>query len=49
MGLISKIRKSLYGSAKLLGDVDAVKKGKIAQRIKNRLIGKITGRFISKK
>jgi hypothetical protein len=49
MGLISKIRKSLYGSAKLLGDVDAVKKGKIAQRIKNRVIGKITSRFISKK
>jgi hypothetical protein len=48
MGLISKIRKSLYGSAKLLGDVDAVKKGK-AQRIKNRIIGKITSRFISKK
>jgi hypothetical protein len=49
MGLLNKIRSALYGSAKILGDVNAVKKGKIKQRIKNRIIGKITSRFIKKK
>lgn len=42
---ISKIRTILYTVAKYLGDVDAVRKGRVKQRIKNRLIGKITGRL----
>lgn len=42
---ISKIRTILYTLAKYLGDVDAIRKGRIKQRIKNRLIGKVTGRF----
>lgn len=49
MGLISKIRSALYSSAKLLGDINAVQKGKVGQRIKNRIIGKLTSRLISKK
>lgn len=42
---ISKIRSILYTIAKILGDVDAVRKGTIKQRIRNRIIGKFTGRM----
>ena len=42
---ISKIRTILYTVAKYLGDIDAVRKGRVKQRIKNRLIGKVTGRL----
>lgn len=37
---INKIRKALYTSAKILGDVNAMKKGKLGNRIVNRMIGK---------
>lgn len=37
---INKIRKALYTSAKILGDVNAMKKGKLGKRIVNRMIGK---------
>lgn len=46
MGLISKIRNALYTSARVLGDVDAVKKGKVKRRIKNRILGKIAGNIL---
>jgi|TARA_B110000977_G_C11088670_1_gene495850 hypothetical protein len=42
------IRKLLYGTAKVLGDVNAVQKGKVGQRLVNRIMGKITGRFLGK-
>lgn len=42
---ISKIRSVLYKSAKILGDVDAARKGRIWQRLYNRGIGKIFSRF----
>ncbi|WP_273130027.1 hypothetical protein [Bacillus weihaiensis] len=45
---INKIRSLLYGSAKILGDVNAVKKGKIGQRIGRRIVGKITGRLMGR-
>lgn len=48
MGAISKIRSLLYGTAKVLGDVNAVAKGKIGKRIKNRLLGKVTGKILKK-
>lgn len=49
MGLtIGKVRTALYKTAKYLGDVDAVRKGRIAQRIKNRILGKISGRILRK-
>lgn len=41
---ISKIRSLLYLAARILGDINAVKRGKVKQRIKNRVKGKITGR-----
>lgn len=45
---INKVRSVLYGAAKFLGDVNAVKKGKIGQRIVRRTAGKATNKFLSK-
>lgn len=45
---INKTRGFLYWLAKLLGDINAVKKGKVAQRLRNRGIGKITSRIFKK-
>ena len=45
---ISKIRGILYGTAKLLGDINAVNKGKVGQRIERRILGKIAGRIMGK-
>lgn len=42
------LRSFLYGFAKFLGDVNAVQKNKIPQRIGRRVVGKITGRLLSK-
>lgn len=46
--MINKIRGVLYFLAKILGDINAVQKGKIGQRIVRRGAGKITGRLLSK-
>ena len=43
---INKIRSLLYKTAKFLGDVNAVRKGKIKQRIKNRIVGKYASKRI---
>lgn len=43
---ISKIRTILYTTAKYLGDIDAVRKGRIKERLWNRVIGKITSKFL---
>ena len=48
MGKISKLRSVLYTTAKVLGDVDAVKKGKVGKRVKNRIKGKIAGKLLGK-
>ena len=44
---IGKIRSILYKSGKVLGDINAVKRGTIGHRLANRISGKITSRFIS--
>lgn len=41
---INKVRESLYRLARLLGDVNAIQKGKVGRRIGRRIAGKITGR-----
>jgi hypothetical protein len=41
---ISSTRRLLYTLARLLGDVNAVKKGKVGKRVGRRLVGKATGR-----
>jgi hypothetical protein len=45
---INKLRSFLYGTAKILGDVNAVKKGKIGKRIARRTAGKVTSKFMNK-
>lgn len=42
------MRSFLYFIAKLMGDFNAVKKGKIGQRIGRRAAGKVTGRLFGK-
>lgn len=38
------LRSFLYALARLLGDVNAVKKGKVGRRVARRAAGKATGR-----
>ena len=42
------LRNSLYKAARLLGDANAVKKGKPGKRIVRRGAGKLTGKGLSK-
>jgi hypothetical protein len=42
--VITLIRTILYGSAKYLGDLSAILKGRVIVRIFRRIAGKITGR-----
>lgn len=41
-------RSMLYALGKLLGDVNAVKRGTIGKRIARRAAGKITGRGLGR-
>jgi len=45
---IGKTRGFLYTLARLLGDVNAVNKGKVGRRIARRAAGKVTGRSLGK-
>ena len=45
---IGKIRRAAYKTGKVLGDVNAVKRGKVAKRVKNRLVGKLLGKAVGK-
>ena len=45
---INKVRGLLYALARLLGDVNAIVKGKVGTRIGRRLAGKLTGRLLGK-
>lgn len=45
---MNKIRGFLYGLAKLLGDINAVNKGKVGRRAGRRVVGKIAGRTMRK-
>jgi len=45
---ISHIRGVLYSTAKILGDVNAVRKGTVGKRIVRRVVGKITGRGLGR-
>ncbi|WBL16383.1 hypothetical protein [Sutcliffiella sp. NC1] len=45
---INKTRGWLYLIAKILGDVNAVKKGKVGKRIARRAAGKATGRALGR-
>lgn len=45
---IGKTRSALYGLGKLLGDVQAVRKGQVGKRVARRLAGKGIGRLLGK-
>ena len=45
---IGKIRSLLYKTARILGDINAVKRGTVKKRIANRVIGKVSGRLTGK-
>ena len=42
------MRSFLYLLARLLGDVNAVKKGRVGKRIGRRIAGRITGKGLRK-
>lgn len=42
------MRTLLYIIAKLLGDINAVNKGRVAKRVQRRVAGKLTGRLFGK-
>lgn len=41
-------RSFLYALAKLMGDLNAIQKGKVGQRIARRAAGKVTGRAMGR-
>ena len=41
-------RGILYSLARFLGDVNAVKKGRVGKRVARRLVGKATGRGLGR-
>ena len=45
---IGKTRSALYRTAKILGDINAVKRGTIERRVTHRISGKISARLLSK-
>lgn len=44
---IGKVRSALYTSGKYLGDMNAVVRGTIGQRITSRVLGALSAQFIS--
>ena len=42
------LRSLLYKAARLLGDVNAVEKGKVPQRVKRRIVGRAFGRILGR-
>ncbi|UOE93548.1 hypothetical protein [Alkalihalobacillus sp. LMS39] len=45
---INQIRRTLYKIGRVLGDINAVKRGKVGKRIGRRVVGKSTGKAIRK-
>jgi len=45
---INLIRSILYKTAKFLGDINAIQKGKIGERIVKRTVGRTSGRLLQK-
>lgn len=41
-------RSWLYAIARLMGDVNAVEKGRVGRRVGRRIAGKITGRALGR-
>lgn len=45
---MSSFRNLMYQLARLLGDVNAVKKGKVGKRVGRRVAGRATGKGLGK-
>lgn len=45
---INKVRRGLYKTARILGDINAVKKGKVGKRVGRRIAGKQAGKALRK-
>lgn len=45
---ISKTRSLFYRIARVLGDVQAVRRGRVGKRVSRRLVGRSTGRALRK-
>ncbi|MFB5664280.1 hypothetical protein [Alteribacillus sp. HJP-4] len=45
---LGKIRRILYRTSRILGDVNAVKRGTIGERLARRAAGRTTGRLLRK-
>lgn len=45
---INRTRGTLYKLARLLGDVNAVKRGRVGRRVGRRIAGKATGRGLGR-
>lgn len=45
---INKTRSHLYWLARILGDINAVRKGRIGRRIARRTVGRHTGRALGR-
>lgn len=45
---VSALRSLLYALARLLGDVNAVRRGTVGKRIARRIAGKATGRTLGR-
>jgi hypothetical protein len=42
------MRSFLYFFARLLGDISAIRRGRIGARIRNRIVGRITGKLLGR-
>lgn len=40
------LRSLLYRSARILGDINAVRRGRVARRVRNRVVGRMAGRLL---
>ncbi|GIN55059.1 hypothetical protein J36TS2_39530 [Bacillus paralicheniformis] len=46
--MINKVRSCLFKINRILGDINAIQKGRILNRLYNRLIGKVVSRLFRK-
>ncbi len=44
--LFGKPRRTLYGAARVMGDLNAIQRGTVGRRIERRLVGRATGRIL---
>ena len=42
------MRSLLYALAKMLGDLTAIKRGRVGKRIQRRIVGRAAGRLVSR-